>query len=128
MALSFFLFLYARLVAGEISGRVRRRGILLDVRGVWFLKIQTLKKFRLYLNDRTIVLHNVQVFNTGRDIRIISNPLTLSIKPVKPIGICVFDVDGIIGRINRLPKFIWKMLQNNNRKDSIETKRSKNFN
>lgn len=84
------------------------------------MEVRSLKKFKLFLNDRTIIFHNIKVINAGSDIRIISNPLMVSIRPVRLLGICAFDDDGIIGRVIRLPRFMWKMLRN-------EKRRSKNL-
>lgn len=75
------------------------------------MKARFLSEFKLYLNDKTIIFHDVNVINTNDGIRIIGNPLTISIRPIKIIGLSAFDEDGIIGHVVRLPKFMWRMLR-----------------
>ena len=77
------------------------------------MKIHFLKKFKFFLNDRTIILHNVKVCKVGKEILIVSNPIVFSIIPVKFLGVCAFDDVGILGVVARLPRFVWKMLQSN---------------
>jgi hypothetical protein len=89
------------------------------------LKTRSLNKFRLCLNDKTLILHDVKVFNSDHGIQIASNPLLIWIRPVKIIGVSAFDEYGFIGRVARLPRFMWRMLQSNHRLNHRELKSPK---
>jgi len=74
-------------------------------------EVLRLKRLRLYLVDKTLVLKDVTVVKISHGLRLIGNPLTFSITPVKGIGLCVFDEMGILGHVVRLPRSMWRMLR-----------------
>lgn len=73
-------------------------------------KIATLRTFKLYLLDKTIELHDVKVIRKDDSVHLICNPLIIKLQRWKGLGICAFDAQGIIGCVQKLPKFMFKML------------------
>jgi len=69
-------------------------------------RVRFMKTSRLFLNEKTIVLHDVEIIIARDKIKVITNPLVLSIKYVRKDGIVIFDDQGVIGRVRRLPRFM----------------------
>ena len=69
-------------------------------------RVRFMKTLRLFLNEKTIVLHDVEIIIARDKIKVITNPLVLSIRYVRKDGIVIFDDQGVIGKVRRLPRFM----------------------